>query len=57
MKLNEMIGVFKDGKFIKKAKNALELNDLIAIEENIYDLIATGEKSIKGYTFDIVEAE
>jgi len=57
MKRNEMIGVFKDGKFIKKAKNALELNDLIAIEENIYDLIATGKKSIKGYTFDIVEAE
>lgn len=57
MNKHEMIGAFKDGFFIKKAYSAKDLNDLIGVDENIYNLIITGKKSLKGYTFDIVEAE
>lgn len=57
LKDNEMIGIYKNGKFVTKVKNALEARKLIGIEESVYDLVISGDASKKGYTFDIVEAE
>jgi hypothetical protein len=57
LKPNEMIGIWKQGKFIGKVKNALEVRNLITIEESVYDLVLSGNASKKGYTFDIVEAK
>ena len=57
LKDNEMIGIYKNGKFVTKVKNALEARKLIGIEESVYELVLSGKASQKGYTFDIVEAE
>ena len=57
LKPNEMIGIYRNGKFLYKVKHVSEAKRITGTEESVYNLIASGGQSKKGYTFDIVEAE
>lgn len=57
VKPNECIGIYKDGKFVKRVNNALEARDYIGIEDNIFDLVYSGNASEKGFTFDLLEKD
>lgn len=57
IKPNECIGIYKDGKFVKRVNTALEARDYIGVNDNMFDLVYGGHMSKKGFTFDLLDKD